>query len=892
MFTYVFKKSKETTPVFELDSLPFKLNYTAPYITLEYHGKSYRDIFSSVSLTAGDVSHNFNYPFSIFSQSFSILLPTSSPVSLRVELSIKTSPNKPPFAGLENLGATCYINSFLQSLYFLPGFKESLYKASGYHCFLLQRLFYAMDCINLPQDDPCASQAVLRDRVQNFIKNLSFVKHINEHQDVHEFSKFLFDMLECEDKRLIKDMIEGETECTVRCEKGCVSKTKEAFQDLQMVIKDFYQNKSNRSITESLRELCRPIDIDDFKCEKHGSVKATRQVQLKRVPPSLFILLNRFWADWESGRYLKINQRYEFPEELDLREFMCEGAEVGRYRLTSVIVHSGSMDEGHFYSYVRVGEKYYKFNDEVVYESSRDEAIEWNSGGAYPSHSTRERHFSSYYLVYCEAGGWEEGVKRHERHERMPCFDVGATVPAEKAGELRRQLVVRKVEFVEAGDVVGYTGPGRFNVLDYGYPVVRTRTVECVETDNVSKLFPKKLVLDPEMRPVRDSAPTAPFYYVTGAGKEEMFVFVKIFEEKVSCSYPKCLYSLGEKRIRDFSDFELFSPYKEFVVYKEVDFMGGDSIKCDQNDRSCDKGDDRSSDGIKGDQTNDSINDQTNDSINGDQIGDKPTDQTNDNYKISTKISPVSSLKDIKRGDSIIIASSTANLDQFMLSLQAHHLIGVVLDDIQIPIFVPRSLPSHALLTEVRKNFHSDSIALLSSSGPVLNRLHCSILPGHNLYYVGILNGSFNINSIDHVHVFILPEMATVASLLDSFRHSSFPCMAPLQGSSTLTVVETHRHSLNVHTLEPDTVLTPSMEFLVIQRSIESPIRVCFYQGAYEPLNYPFLVENPKSIKGFREIHQFTSKIIRFNGTSYVDCGEDETLIPSAGEVLLIEKAE
>lgn len=41
-------------------------------------------------------------------------------------------------------------------------------------------------------------------------------------------------------------------------------------------------------------------------------------------------------------------------------------AEECEYRLKAVIVHSGTSKSGHYYSFVRVGEEWYKFNDQTV----------------------------------------------------------------------------------------------------------------------------------------------------------------------------------------------------------------------------------------------------------------------------------------------------------------------------------------------------------------------------------------------------------------------------------------------------------------------------------------------------------------------------------------------
>lgn len=39
-----------------------------------------------------------------------------------------------------------------------------------------------------------------------------------------------------------------------------------------------------------------------------------------------------------------------------------------KYRLSGVLVHSGSAESGHYYSFIKVGEKWYEFNDKYVSE--------------------------------------------------------------------------------------------------------------------------------------------------------------------------------------------------------------------------------------------------------------------------------------------------------------------------------------------------------------------------------------------------------------------------------------------------------------------------------------------------------------------------------------------
>lgn len=72
---------------------------------------------------------------------------------------------------------------------------------------------------------------------------------------------------------------------------------------------------------------------------------------------------------------LQINDRYEFPDELDLDvedgKFLSPDADRSvrnLYKLHSVLVHSGGVHGGHYYAYIRPASsgKWLKFDDEKV----------------------------------------------------------------------------------------------------------------------------------------------------------------------------------------------------------------------------------------------------------------------------------------------------------------------------------------------------------------------------------------------------------------------------------------------------------------------------------------------------------------------------------------------
>ena len=71
---------------------------------------------------------------------------------------------------------------------------------------------------------------------------------------------------------------------------------------------------------------------------------------------------------------MQINDRYEFPDELDLDQedgkWLSENADRNvrnLYKLHSVLVHSGGVHGGHYYAYIQPDRKrWLKFDDERV----------------------------------------------------------------------------------------------------------------------------------------------------------------------------------------------------------------------------------------------------------------------------------------------------------------------------------------------------------------------------------------------------------------------------------------------------------------------------------------------------------------------------------------------
>ncbi|KAF5750624.1 hypothetical protein HS088_TW03G00963 [Tripterygium wilfordii] len=107
-------------------------------------------------------------------------------------------------------------------------------------------------------------------------------------------------------------------------------------------------------------------------------------------PPVLQLQLKRFEYDFMRDTMVKINDRYEFPLQLDLdREngkYLSPDADRSvrnLYTLHSVLVHSGGVHGGHYYAFIRptLSDQWFKFDDERVTKEDMKRALEEQYGG-------------------------------------------------------------------------------------------------------------------------------------------------------------------------------------------------------------------------------------------------------------------------------------------------------------------------------------------------------------------------------------------------------------------------------------------------------------------------------------------------------------------------------
>eukprot|EP00271_Cylindrocystis_brebissonii_P022318 TRINITY_DN8549_c0_g1_i1.p1 TRINITY_DN8549_c0_g1~~TRINITY_DN8549_c0_g1_i1.p1 ORF type:complete len:1105 (+),score=260.24 TRINITY_DN8549_c0_g1_i1:215-3529(+) len=289
------------------------------------------------------------------------------------------------YVGLKNQGATCYMNSLLQTLYHIPYFRKAVYNMPTTESevpslsipLALQSLFY-----KLQYTDTSASTKELT-KSFGWDASDSFMQH-----DVQELNRVLCEKLEEKMKgtvveNTIQHLFEGHHMNYIECVNVDYKSTrKESFYDLQLDV------KGCKNVYESFDKYVAVEQMEGdnkYQAEQFGLQDARKGVSFIDFPPVLQLQLKRFEYDFAHDSMVKINDRYEFPLDLDLdREdgkYLSPDANrsvKNKYTLHSVLVHSGGVHGGHYYAFIRpgLGNQWFKFDDERVTKESSKRALE------------------------------------------------------------------------------------------------------------------------------------------------------------------------------------------------------------------------------------------------------------------------------------------------------------------------------------------------------------------------------------------------------------------------------------------------------------------------------------------------------------------------------------
>ncbi|TMW55427.1 hypothetical protein Poli38472_010309 [Pythium oligandrum] len=182
-------------------------------------------------------------------------------------------------------------------------------------------------------------------------------------------------------------------------EQGHMSEREEKFFALSVEV------AKKDHLTESLELYVQGETLDGenaYYCDHaQRKVSAIKRVCIKTLPRTLVCHLKRFEFDFDTMEKVKINDYLEFPTELDMYPYTSDAfaaasgeatdnieSHTRMYDLVGVVVHSGTADMGHYYSFIRdrnTEGAWFEFNDQSMFYDREDvELVDVSSGAVFP----------------------------------------------------------------------------------------------------------------------------------------------------------------------------------------------------------------------------------------------------------------------------------------------------------------------------------------------------------------------------------------------------------------------------------------------------------------------------------------------------------------------------
>eukprot|EP00768_Dysnectes_brevis_P005780 gnl/Dysnectes_brevis/4316_a5741_633.p1 GENE.gnl/Dysnectes_brevis/4316_a5741_633~~gnl/Dysnectes_brevis/4316_a5741_633.p1 ORF type:complete len:1402 (-),score=342.05 gnl/Dysnectes_brevis/4316_a5741_633:51-4256(-) len=464
------------------------------------------------------------------------------------------------FVGLHNQGSTCYLSSMVQTLFHITGFRRRVFdmptltppdegddegsgassspeqpaRVSRDHRLIyeLQSLFYGLQTSPSPLSTVGLTKAFGWGRAEGF-----------EQHDAGELLLLLMDALE---RRLdpeageeLRALFRIQTTAYIKCvDVEYESAREETHLILTVPV------KGKRTLEEGLAGIISPEIMDGqnkYRAEGHGLQRALKGMRFASLPPVMFLQLGRFDIDPRTFRPIKLQDRFAFPEVLDMAPFVpkelrkatiaaanaaataaaaseppskglfsrllgrksASTASPFEYRLLSVMVHSGSLNGGHYYAYINprqskregapdvVAEglemgQWVMLNDRTVRRVRKQMAIQGTFGGT--SFESKAAG-NAYMLIYVRTRDIAVALPPCPQSCLPPQLaealktDAGIIKRQQDAKKVGRAMVSLRV-FTLPGLIAGVRGPGLSDCTHLQgdavswVPVCRDRAVE------------------------------------------------------------------------------------------------------------------------------------------------------------------------------------------------------------------------------------------------------------------------------------------------------------------------------------------------------------------------------------------------------------------------------
>ncbi|KAI8939638.1 hypothetical protein NX059_003396 [Plenodomus lindquistii] len=313
--------------------------------------------------------------------------------------------------GLYNMGQTCFMSVILQTLVHNP-FIRNFYLSEGHRqtdCEKEACVSCALDemFVEFHSAEKTEGFGAVGLLMGSWLAGEALAGY--QQQDAHEYMQFILNTLhlanggttDSEDcKCVVHQTFCGKLSSIVTCD-NCqnVTTALDPYMDLSLDVRNQAKKRKLNAANgdETLLDIrdClgrftvkERLGSAEYTCRNCDSPQnATKQLSIKRLPPVLSIHLKRF--EHTKSTSSKIETKVSFPVKLDIHPYttphkaavkalpsksaslnsnhnMNSPANSLVYELSSVIVHKGKIDSGHYVSYSREGNDWFMFDDSKV----------------------------------------------------------------------------------------------------------------------------------------------------------------------------------------------------------------------------------------------------------------------------------------------------------------------------------------------------------------------------------------------------------------------------------------------------------------------------------------------------------------------------------------------